>query len=164
MALAILYVHLVAAMFWVGEMLVLALIVTPVAAKLGDPAKRAAFYQTIGRQSRPWMLGALGLLLLTGVGNLWAMGLTWSQLTSASFYGTPFGRVLAWKLAFVAVILVVTIVHDVAMRRLGANRDQRPLTPQERSRYRTLGSWVGRVNLLLGLVVVYLGLRLVFGG
>ncbi|MBE3589414.1 MAG: hypothetical protein IMW98_01135 [Firmicutes bacterium] len=164
MALAILYVHLVAAMFWVGEMLVLALIVTPVAARLGDPAKRAALYQMIGRQSRPWMLGALGLLILTGAGNLWAMGIGWAQLTSTAFYVTPFGRVLAWKLAFVALIVAVTLVHDVAMRRLGSRADAAALTPEDRLRYRTLGSWVGRLNLLLGLIVVYLGLRLVFGG
>lgn len=164
--LAILYLHLVAAMFWIGEMLVLALVITPVAARLPAPGERARLYGAIGRQSRTWMFGALALLVATGIGNLWAMGITAGALVDASFYQSPFGRTLGLKLLLVLVILAVTFVHDAAMRRLGAGSGGRgPIgtSPGDPVRYRAMGRWMGRANLLLGLIVAWLGLRLVAG-
>lgn len=154
-----LYLHLVAAMFWVGEMLTLALIVTPVAARLGDPQKRAALYHQIGVQSRPWMLGTLALLVVTGIGNLYFLGIPWASLVDPAFYATPFGRTLGIKLFWVLVIILLTVVHDVAMARLG-RKGKDGADPS----YRALGRWMGRINLLLGLLVSWLGLRLMFGG
>ncbi|MDI3270482.1 MAG: hypothetical protein QJR00_07230, partial [Bacillota bacterium] len=118
-AQANLYLHLVAAMFWVGEMLTLAFIVTPVAARLGDPQRRAAFYHQIGIQSRPWMLGALALLVATGIGNLYFLHIPWASLWDPGFYATPFGRTLGLKLFGVLVIILVTVLHDLAMGHLG---------------------------------------------
>lgn len=128
------------------------------------PGRRAQLYQTIGRQSRPWMLGTLGLLLLTGAGNLWTMGVPLSLLADPAYYATPFGHTLGVKLGFVLVIVVITLVHDAAMTRLGPSRAAGgAATPGEAARYRALGRWIGHLNLVLGLIVVWLGLRLVAG-
>ncbi|MBT9283476.1 MAG: hypothetical protein KM312_12720 [Hydrogenibacillus schlegelii] len=155
----VLYLHLVAAMFWIGEMLTLMLILTPVVYRQGDTAKRAQLYHEVGMQSRPWMLGALALLVATGVGNLYFLNVPWKTLFDLGFYRTPLGRTLGWKLLGVLGILLLTVLHDVAMARLRARGGT-----VTRGSYRALGRWVGRLNLLLGLLVSWLGLRLMFGG
>ncbi|MDI3317792.1 MAG: copper resistance protein CopD [Bacillota bacterium] len=158
----VLFLHLAAAIFWIGEMLTLSLILVPASRKLGGAAERARLFQAVGRLSRPWMLGALAVLIATGLGNLAFRGVGGTELLAPSFYASGFGRLLGLKLGLVTVILLLTLLHDrVSLRSAGglpaAPGDAGAAWPSR------LSAWLGRLNLLASLAAAYVGLRLLTG-
>jgi putative copper export protein len=91
-------------------------------------------FRTIG-----WI--ALGLLVATGLGNLWL---------HPYFLRLPRFH---WKLGLVALALVLAVVHDFV---LGPRAGKPGADPSVRVR----ASWVARINVLVVLVIVFLGLGL----
>lgn len=194
----ILYIHLLAALLWIGEMLVMTLILGPVSRRLYSPEQRIELYRAFGRRSRPWIWAAMVLLVLSGIGNLWTMGTPVQALWQPAYYATEYGRTLGIKLLFVFLIFSITIIHDIGSMRYGQAMRRRhaqsvpegSASPVEATvqtsrehgegashrtsvasgaagmtsiqrRYRSYGLWLGRLSLLLGLVIVYLGVVLV---
>jgi uncharacterized membrane protein len=141
LSLLLRWLHVVAAVTWIGGMLFIALVLVPVARRIDDPALRTRLVHTIGLRFRTvgWM--ALGVLVATGLGNLWLIPGLWH---SPRFH---------WKLALVGLALVLSAVHDFV---LGPRAGAPGAAPSARVR----ASWVARVNVLVVLVVVLLGLSL----
>ena len=169
------YLHLIPAIFWIGQMIFMTLVLGPISRKNLDPLARAQFYREVGRRSRPWIWGSIVLLILSGLGNLWLMGIPHSALLDASFYQSRFGQTLGWKLLFVFILILLTLLHDVGAMRYGASVRQRlQAQPSDRerapqnadhhmARYRVFGLWMGRISLLIGLIIAYLGASLMRG-
>jgi len=141
MTLAIRWLHLMAAVTWIGGMLFIALVLVPVARRLSDPALRGRLLQETGRRFRTVGWVALGLLLASGLATLW---------NRPYLLGAPRFH---WKLALVALALVLSAVHDFV---LGPRAGRPGANPALRGR----ASWVARLNVLVVLVVVLLGLAL----
>lgn len=141
MALAIRTLHVLAAVTWIGGMIFIALVLVPVTRRLGDPALRARLVHQVGVRFRTVGWIALGLLALTGLGNLWQR----PYLLSAPR--------LHWKLGLVALALVLSALHDFVL-------GPRAGLPGADPGLRVRASWLARVNLLVVLVVVVLGLAL----
>jgi len=82
----------------------------------------------------------------------------------AAWWATPFGRLLAHKLALVVLVLALSAVHDfiVGPRAAALMRDD-PGSPGALA-WRRAASWMGRVNLLLALAVLAIAVALVCGG
>lgn len=165
----ILYIHLVCAIFWIGEMLFLALVAGPYARTL-DRRERSALFESLGRRSRPYAQLALGVLLVTGVLNVHFMGIPLSDLLRPAFYRSGLGAWLGPKLALVLLLLFGVGYHDVIlvrkrarlMRRLAAEGPQPDITGAlERSRKQS--AWAGRITLVLALLVTWFGVSLVTG-
>ena len=156
----VLFLHLVGAMFLVGELLLLALVVGPHARTLA-PGDRRLLMQSIGRRSRPYAWSAVGLLVVTGLLNLLLMGIPLASLVTATFWRTPFGSTLGLKLLAVMALLGVMAAHDLASMRPGdRSGTQARLTPETLQRVRRVQLTLGRLSLLLALVVVILAARL----
>ena len=141
MALALRFVHVLAALVWIGGMLFIALVLVPVARGFNDPPLRARLFHAAGVRFRVVGWIALGLLLVTGLGNLW---LRPYLLTLPQFQV---------KLGLVVVALALSAIHDFVV-------GPRAGRPGADPRLRTQASWLGRVNLVVVLVVVLLGLTL----
>ena len=141
MALFIRWVHVIAAMTWVGGMLFIALVLVPTARTLGDAAIRARLIQDSGRRFRAIAWTALALLLLTGLLNLWSYPFL---LRSPRFHG---------KLGLVGLALLLSAFHDFV---LGPRAGLQGTDPSVRRR----ASWVARLNVLVALMIVLLGLSL----
>ena len=105
----VVYVHILAAMVWVGGMLFLALVVVPATRGL-EPARREAVFEAVGRRFRAVGWACLALLVVTGGLNLWFRRV---DPFSAALYASPFGRVLAAKLVAVAAMAGLVAYHDV---------------------------------------------------
>jgi len=75
------YVHLLAAIVWIGGMLFLALAVVPVTRGLPAP-ERGALVGALGRRFRPVGWACIVLLLATGVVNAAFRGVTWDTVAS----------------------------------------------------------------------------------
>ena len=141
MALLVRWVHVLSAITWVGGMLFIALVLVPVTRGLGDPGLRTRLVQAAGRRFRTIGWIALGLLVATGLGNLWFRPVL---LGSPRFH---------WKLGLVVLALILGAFHDFV---LGPRAGAPGADPAVRLR----ASWIARVNLLVAVVIVLLGLAL----
>jgi putative copper export protein len=139
LALAVRFLHLAAALTWVGGMLFVALVLVPVTRRLEDPRLRRRLMHEAGVRFRNVGWIAMGVLVATGLVNAW---LRPELLTLTRFWV---------KATLVALAIVLSALHDFVL----GPRAARPDAP---SSMRPAASWLARVNLLLVLVVAYLGL------
>lgn len=132
--------HTVAAITWIGGMLFVALVLVPVARRLPGETRARLVHET-GVRFRTVGWVALGVLLASGLVNLWYRPYL---LALPRFH---------WKLGLVVLALVLSVVHDFVLGpRAGA--------PGADPSLRVGASWVARVNMLVVLAVVVLGLAL----
>lgn len=141
MRLFVVWLHVLAAITWIGGMLFIALILVPVTHRLEDQTLRARLVRETGRRFRTVGWIALGVLVVTGLLNLWMHP---GLLSFPRFH---------WKLGLVVLTLILSAVHDFV---LGPRAGAPGAHPSARVRV----SWIARVNVLLVLVIVLLGLSL----
>jgi putative copper resistance protein D len=138
--LAVRWLHLLATITWIGGMVFIALVLVPVARGLADPTLRSRLVQDAGRRVRGVGWIALGVLVATGLVNLWLRPyLLWAPR-------------FQWKVGLVVLALALSVLDFV----LGPRAGRPGADPALRRR----ASWVARVNLLGVLAVVFLGLAL----
>lgn len=139
------WLHLVAAGFWLGGLILLA-IVTMSALRVVD---RPTFRELIRRVGRAFLVGSLiawAVLAVSGV----AMATTRLRSTGA-LLNTAYGRTLSLKSLLFVLVILATVVHTIAGGRSSPAviRTSRALSP---------------LILLLTLVIFYLAVRLPSGG
>jgi putative copper resistance protein D len=139
--LAVRFVHLLAVVTWVGGMLFIALVLVPVTRRLADPALRTRLVQDTGRRFRAVGWVALGLIVATGLGNL---------VLRPELLWAPRFHV---KLGLVGLALGLAALHDFVLGPRAGRPDAAPTA-------RVRASWVARVNVLVALAIVALGLAL----
>ena len=157
----IVYVHILAALVWIGGMLFLALVVVPAVRPLPE-VERGALVGAVGRRFRTvgWM--CIALLLATGVANAAARGVTPQVFVSAPFLASTFGRLLWLKLALVLLMIALSAVHDFVLGPASVRAIARRDVATARA-LRRQASWNARLNALLGLLVILLAVFLVRG-
>jgi uncharacterized membrane protein len=139
--LFVLWLHVLAAITWIGGMLFIALILVPVTRRLEDQTLRARLVRETGLRFRTVGWIALGVLVVTGLLNLWMHPVL---LSSPRFH---------WKVGLVILTLFLSAFHDFV---LGPRAGAPGAAPSARAR----ASWIARINVLLVLVIVLLGLSL----
>lgn len=154
-------VHVLAALLWLGGMLSLAVVGAPVLRRVEPPELRARLFNQLGRAHSHVGWAAIAVLLGTGTLNLAFRGLLrMDLLASGDFWGSRYGTTLAWKLAAVATMIVISVIHDfvlgpAAYRATGTARA---------GRLRGWSAWLARANAIVGIVLVYVAVRLARGG
>jgi len=136
--------HLLAAVVWIGGMLFLGLVLTPVL-RYRPPDERASLLSAVGRRFLKIGWAALGALLATGPA-LWALR------------GFELTTVLVVKLGLVAIILILSLIHDVFLGPRLVAHIGRADQGQETVRLWRRVALLARLNLLCALVVLILGL------
>jgi putative copper export protein len=145
------YLHVVAAMAWIGGMIFLVVVFVPL---LRDPNEREGVrrvFHLLGRRFRTLGWIALGTLVVTGAMNVSYRGyglLDW--LTGKVFAGT-WGQTLLHKLVLVAVILAVSVTHDFYVG---------PRAMRGGEKVRKAASWLGRATFVMALIVLTLAIQL----
>lgn len=158
-----LYVHILSAIFWIGGMLFTVAVLVPVSRhKIIEP-NRGTFFKIIGEKfSRiSWLLFLI--LIITGITNLTTRGFELSLFLDPNFWQTGFGYYLGIKLMIFGIVLIISGLHDFYFGPKAAqliNSD--PGSPQTQT-FRKISSWLGRMNLLFGLMIVYYAMRVVRG-
>jgi uncharacterized membrane protein len=140
-SLLVRWLHVLAAITWIGGMLFIALVLVPIARRLEDQALRARLVHDTGVRFRTVGWIALGVLVVTGLLNLWM----YPALLSIPRF--------QWKLGLVVLALVLSALHDFV---LGPRAGAPGADPSARVR----ASWVARINVLVVLVIVAFGLSL----
>ena len=153
-------VHLLATIFWLGGTFFLAIVGAPALRGL-DPNLRGRLFREIGGRFRRSGWVAITVLVMTGVMNLNFRGLLGPALRGGGdFWLSPIGRTLAWKLGLVTVMISFAAIHDFW---LGPLAGRLPPGSVAHRRVRTSAAWLGRVNAILGVLLVYVAARLVRG-
>lgn len=158
------FLHIVSAIIWIGGMFFLILVLIPV---LRKPEFRPLFpslFHNVGLRYRLVGWISLALLIITGIFNLGYRGYGFGDLVSGRLFEGPFGRTLFMKLVTVALILMISAIHDFWLGpTAGALLREDPLSPRGLS-MRRAAVMLGRLNFVLALLVVLLAVLLVRGG
>lgn len=135
-------VHVLSAVVWVGGTVFLVAVAVPYARSLGDD-RRTAVASDIGRRFRPVAWTALAGLVLSGLYMLQELG----YLRAGVLTGTSDGRLMLAKLVLVALLVVLSGIHDFV---LGPRTTTQPET-------RSTLLVLARANGVLTIVVPIIG-------
>lgn len=149
--------HLLAAMTWVGGLLFIALVVAPATRQL-PASERARLFGMVGRRFRVLGWSALAVLAATGLVLAGYRGV-YDRLAAGTFPEGAFDALLLAKAGVVAVMLVVSALHDFWLGPASARLLGRPPA----ARLRRQASWLARLTALLALVIVALAVALTRG-
>ncbi len=149
-------VHIVIVAAWFGSMVFLALVIVPAARRSGLRVALAQLITQAAPRLRALGWTSLSLLILTGT----LMVLRRGYPGTDALFASAFGTVLIAKLSLVALILVLSALHDFALgprvTRLG--RESPESAGHIRQRRRLI--MLARVNAVLVLAVLFLGVWL----
>ena len=150
-----LLLHILSAIFWIGGMLFLVLVVAPYLKSVPDPKAKSQIYQVVGKQYRSWGWVSIVTLLVTGpiiLNDLY--GLPFTALFDPSLHSTGFGQAIVAKLSLVAIIVISSLVHDFW---IGPKARTSP-------RHSNIARFFGRINLLIALLIVLFAVFIRTGG
>jgi copper resistance protein D len=139
--LASVCLHVLAAMTWVGGMVIFVAAVMPFFRNQDDKT-REAFLQWFGARFRTLSWSCFAILAVTGFFNLWMRGVRIEDFLRAEWRGTAFGHLVLVKLALVVLAVATVALHE------------RPATRRQ-------ARWLGRSLLLFGLAIVAVAVMLV---
>lgn len=156
------FIHVLAAMVWLGGMLFIAVVGAPVLREIESPKLRQSLFRSLGVQFRfvGWI--CIAVLLATGVLNLHFRGLlSAGVLGSAGFWSGAYGQALFWKLLLVGVMVTLAAVHDFWM---GPRASLLEAGSARALRHRAVAARMGRLNAVFGLALLWVAVRLARGG
>lgn len=156
------WLHILAAAAWTGGMMFLILALVPALRTLPDRATALALIRATGHRFKILGWVSLGILILTGFGNLWARGL-FPALHSCDFWLVGYGKILGIKLALVGITLGISGLHDFLVGPRAVEVMRRNPDAPATKKLRLLASWMGRTNFLLALAIILCGVLLVRG-
>lgn len=157
------WIHIVAAAVWIGSLVFFGLALVPTLKDRDLAPIRALFLQRLGLRFR-WVAWAMiGTLVVTGLVNLSFRGLIWSDLWNLQIWRSSWGQVLGWKLALVAALVVVHLLHDFYIGPRATRLLRKSPHSPEGHRAARAASWIGRIELLLSLAILGLAVLLVRG-
>lgn len=143
------FFHLLAGVTWIGGFIFIAVIASSLRGV--DPAKRRELIGMIGRRFRGLSWIAIGVLIITGVLNLAFLG-AFDDFPAFLSAHPPIFK----KLVLVGLMVTLSALHDFM---LGPNATVDH--PNALTRPKPAAAWIGRINLLLGLIVLYLAVKIV---
>jgi putative copper resistance protein D len=157
------WIHMLAAMAWIGGMLFLTLVLVPVLRKKGDRALMVDLIRTTGNRFKSLGWTLLGILTATGLVNMHFRSFFGSGEVMKAVWTSPMGHVMITKLVVVGVILLLAVSHDFLIGPRASEMSRTDPGSERTEKWRKAASWLGRVNLLLSLVVVALAIMIVRG-
>ena len=155
------WLHIIAAVAWVGGMLFLVAVLVPLLRTPAMKPQAAALFHAVGTRFRPVGWIALVTLVITGIFNVTMRGYSVGQLFRGEAFAGRWGTTLALKLAFVTLIVAMSAVHDFWLGPRATRLAQEDAPASVREKWRRVASWMGRTTFLLALAVIALAVTLV---
>jgi copper resistance protein D len=145
------WLHILAAIVWIGGMAFLVLVVVPWL-RGQDRANAFALLRDTGTRFSRVGWTCFVILVVTGAFNLYVRG---ADFTSREFYTSTLGQAVMLKLAIFLAVLIVSAVHDFIV----GPRAVKSASESDRKK----ASILGRLNALFALALVALGVIIVRG-
>lgn len=135
------WLHVIAAMTWIGGMVLFVAAVMPWMRTLPE-ADRERFLRQFGQRFGRVMWTTFAVMAVTGTANLWLRGVRLGQFLDLDWYATPFGHLIGIKVTLFIAAALLGLAH----RRMVSPRQAR---------------WLGRLSLIVSLLIVAAAIRLV---
>ncbi|HXF24413.1 MAG TPA: CopD family protein [Gemmatimonadaceae bacterium] len=160
---AVVTIHVLTALFWLGGMSFIAIIGAPLLRSVQPPELRQRLFRDLGLRFRTAGWIAIAILIVTGVINLHYRGwLQWDGVwASSAFWHSGVGHSLACKLIAVTAMVAVSAVHDFILGPAAGR--QTPGSPRAIA-FRRHAAHLARANAVLGIIIVIAAVRLARGG
>lgn len=156
MTVLLVWLHLFAAVSWIGGMIFLSVVLAPVLKREPFTSQKALLFRSVARRFRAVVWGAIALLLFTGPLLLHQRGI---PIADPSRWPT----VLAVKLGLVAILLLFTVAHDLIIGPRVGKIVQ--LSAESRTKLDhalvAWSPWIARSSLLMTLAVLFAAVVLV---
>ena len=152
---ALVWIHLLAAVVWVGGMVFLSVVLVPVLRRGGLFAQYAMLFRTVAYRFRALVWGAMGILFATGL--VLATGRSIPVIEPRQW-----PTIFAVKMSLVALLFSLTLLHDLVIgpyvrRILAMAETERTAHQTTLVKYSVL---VPRLSLLVALLVLLLAVVL----
>lgn len=153
MTILLVWLHLLAAVTWIGGMLFLSLVLVPVFKREGLAGERRQLFVSLAVRFRGIVWTSILLLLVTGTLLLGGRGHSWWAAAD-----WPFS--LQLKLTLVGLLIALTAAHDFW---LGPKVGQIVRAGPESHRpwegfLLRFFPWIARLGLVIAIMILYLGL------
>ncbi len=144
--LLVLWLHILAAVIWIGGNLVMAMVVVPYFKRSVSPVERIQILSQIGRRFEPIVWGCVLVLIFSGLLNIF---LSYPDLTGLA---GAFMRTLLIKLLLVIVLIFLTAIHSFVIGpRLSQAVDAlEPGAEELPDQVKKIRSWMSVVSSLIG--------------
>ncbi len=156
MTVLLVWLHLLAAVSWIGGIVFLSLVLVPTLRRGGSSSPQALLFRAIALRFRAVVWSSVAVLLVTGPILLAHRGLSLLE-------PSRWPAVLTAKLSLVLLLLALTGAHDFVVGPRVSRIQQQPEV--DRTGFdRALvawSPWLARLSLLLALVIVLLAVSLV---
>ena len=146
----ILFIHIVFASLWIGGMLFMAIVLSPYVKKL--PLSTKIFQEVGKRYSIVGTVIGLPVLFITGALN--AVNVTGIDFFSLMKSNLEYAIILKEKLFFFLLTVILAVFHDFY---LGPRANLS-------KKIKFITRIVGVINLIIGLIIIFLAVKLRFGG
>ena len=148
--LFVLWLHVIAAVVWVGGNLILAMVVVPHFRQSLPPVQRFKMLMQIGKRFEPVVWGCIGVLFFTGLINIFSA----IDITSFAPISNAFMRTLLIKIGLFFVLVILTVLHSMifAPRLLAAIENLDPALEELPPEIKPLRSQMSIVSSLMGVV------------
>ena len=159
--LLIRWIHVIAAVVWIGGNLILAMVIVPYFRQNLPPVQRIQLLTQIGKRFEPIVWGCVLILIFTGIGNLYKAGFFDSTFNYIGSFAVTFYS----KLIMFLLLLMFTALHGFVFGpRLSAaiegldpeTEELPPQVKQLRKQMSIVSSLMGVVSLLILLAAVAL--------
>ena len=160
-SLFVLWIHVIAAVVWVGGNLILAMVIVPHFRQSLPPVERIKLLTQIGKRFEPVVWGCIVVLFFTGIVNIFSA----VDITSPTALSGAFMRTLLIKIVLFLVLVLLTALHSMIFApRLAAAVAELDPTIEElppeikplRTQMSIISSLMGVVSLLILLAAVAL--------
>ena len=148
------FVHVVCAAFWIGGMLFIPLVLVP---GIKQQPNRVLLLHKTGIKFRFYGWLAVVVLFITGFLNMHFRGL---PFTVEFFTSSSYGKLLVIKLFLFVLMLLIGGIHDfyIGMKSIDEMQESAG------TKFKLLARWTGMLNLLLALIIAFLGVAISRGG
>jgi len=154
----VVFIHVMAAMMWVGGMLFIAIVVIPALKNFEPPQKRIEVISATATRFKKIGWISIGILFVTGLINIANHGVTHKMIFSDSFLSTHFGKVLIIKLTLFLIMVLLSASHDFILGPKHIKLLERPKSDAEAqseiAKNKKLVSWLARVNVIVVVMIV----------
>jgi len=157
------FIHILAAMFWIGGMLFTVAVLVPASRNPLLSSKKGAFFTLIGKKFSKISWFLFVILLITGFTNYLFRGYKFQEFFNPDFWQAGYGYFYGMKLHLFGAVLIVSGFHDFYAGPKAAKLMEKEPQSVKTLRFRKISSWFGRLNVLLGLSLVYIAVRLARG-
>jgi len=159
------WIHILAAAVWTGGLIYTAAVVVPFAVS-HPPEERQRILRGLARRFRWIAWGSIGVLLVTGIGNLVfrLTPITISHILNGDVFNPEkVERLIAiwlpWKLMLVLMMIALMAFHDItSIRAARSHAGSASTAPGNR-----MGSRAAALATLVAIAVLYVSVRLVRG-